>query len=490
MVVPEALGFDAQAQRFMVELAPDPQAAQHPVLPPDDRSAAARLLRGWLAEGRAAGLAGVFYDNRDRGHSTLSAARFPQIVHLDYAPEIRAQNLDLGLAGPFLFDAPVLGNSSTALTAGAGARGLPRLAMTSSDGPVRAVQTALADHLYVYPAWRDHDALDMLPANWAYMVAAQGASYSDAPFLEAFALTLAAFTPETRAAMMRDRLLVPTLQMILRRNLAGITTPEAYLSGRAHPPVFDGARLRPEAMMAMANRLTPETLPPRVSLRIEAEDFRDAAGLAGLDERLFDTPEAIARIWRGFEGRRNLRIAAQALPDGRAERFDWVLLQGDPALVRITPLDPRGLRADVTIDWHGRRPTAPRSERATDRVDIAAFAWNGHHHSAPAFLTIAFPGHELRDHRPGPDGAPWLVSVDYDAVGRGAAFDPWLHFSAPWRDQAIRAPDGTLAGWRRETPQGSLTLDAAGHLSDGRQVHYLLDEGGAQGARLLRMDIR
>jgi len=486
-----ALEWLENAQRFRVRIAPDPGAAARPVLPEDDRSPAARLLRGWLAEGRGAGLAGVVYDNRDRGHSALAPARFPQLLHLDYDAPLRQENLDLGLAGPFLFDAPVLGNSSTAVTGGAGARGLPRLAMTSGDGPARAAQTALADHLYVYPAWRDHEALDLLPANWAYMVATQGASYSDAPFLEAFALTLASFTPEVRAHLDTHRLLVPTLQMILRRAQAGVTGDAAYLSGLAHPAVFDGARLRPEQMMAIANRLTPETLPPRPLIAVEDEDFVDEAGLAGLSERLFDTPEAVARLWRGWQGRRTVTLAAGARPSAGVLRYDWALLQGDPELVRIEPLGADGAWARITVDWHDRRPAAPRSGRETDRVDIGVFAWNGHGHSAPAFFTIAFPGHQARIYAPGPDGTPRLVSVDYDAQARGAGFDPWLHYSAPWRDEVVHAPDGALAGWRRQTGQGAvLTLDAAGHLPDGRQVHYLLDEDGPQGARLLHMDIR
>jgi hypothetical protein len=485
IITPAALSWLDEAKRFLVRLPPDPAAAAQPLLREDDRSPAARLLRGWLAEGRAAGLAGVLYDNRDRGHSALSPARFGQITHLEYAPELQAENLDLGLAGPFLFQAQVLGNSSTALTAGPGARGLARLAMTTADGPMRAAQTAFADHLYVYPSYRDHDAIDMFPANWGYFVASQGASYSDAPFLEAFALTLASFTPEVRARIAQDRLLVPTLQMILRRAQAGVTGDAAYLSGQAHPVVFDGARLRAEQMMALANRLTPDTLPPRVLIGVEAEDFVDAAGLMGRSERLFDTPEAVARIWRGWQGRREMVLAATTQPAGRAERFEWVLLQGDPARVTISPMRADGARARIVVDWHDRRPTSPRSDRLTDRVDIGVFAWNGHGWSAPAFFNIAFPGHEARVYAPGPDGAPRLQTVDYDARARAAVYDPWLHFSAPWQDTARRDALGALIGWDRDWQGQRLTLDAEGALADGRGVELEADDTG-----LLEMELR
>jgi hypothetical protein len=485
-----ALVYSPRDARLRAQVIPDPDAAARPILPDGDRSPAARLLRIWQAEGRAAGLAGVLYDNRDRGHSALAPGDFPQLAHTAYDDALRAGGRDLGLADQILFDAVTLGNSSTALTAGAGARGLPRLAMTAPDGPARAAQTGYASHLYVYPAWRDvTDSHDLLPAALPYFVPTLGASYTDQPFLRAFALTLAAMPPEVRAQIEAERLVVPTLQMILRRSLGGVTDDASYLSARAHPPAFDGDRLRPELMMALANRLTPETLPPRVILRVEAEDFAEAAGLAGLSERLFDTPEAVARIWRGWQGRREVVLAASTLPQGRALRIDWVLLQGDPGRVRIAPLAPDGTRARIRVDWHGRFAAAGTG-RATDRVEIAAFAWNGTHHSSPVYFTIAFPGHQARAYAPGPDGAPRLMSIDYDAVARTASFDPWLHFSAPWTDEAHHAPDGTLTGWTRTAAGRTLRLDAAGNLPGGGRVHYVLDEGGADGTRLLRMEFR
>lgn len=490
-----ALVFSPQDARFRAAILPDHDAAARPILPEGASGPATRLLRDWQAQGRASGLAGVLYDNRDRGHSALSPSDFPQLTHLDYDAALRDGGRDLGLADQVLFDAVTIGNSSTALSAGPAARGLPRLAMTTPDGPARAAQTAFANHLYVYPVWRDmSDAQDRLPAALPYFVATLGASYTDEPFLRAFALTLASMPPDVHAQIEAERLVVPTLQMLLRRSLAGVTDDAAYLTARAHPPAFDGTRLRPEQMMAMANRLTPETVPPRVILRVEDEDFAEAAGLAGLSERLFDTPEAVARIWRGWQGRRSVTLAASTLPRGRATRIDWALLQGDPARVQITPLAPDGARVRVTVDWHGRF-AAGREGRESDRVEIAAFAWNGHHHSAPAYFAIAFPGHQVRHYAPDADGKPRLQSIDYDAVARAASFDPLLHYSAPWTDRAHHAPvgtltDGTLTGWTRTTAGQTLRLDAAAHLSDGGRVHYVLDEVGAHDARLLRMEVR
>ncbi len=494
-ITAEALEWRPELARFRVHLQPDDGAASRPLLGAGVEGAEARLLRGWAAEGGVAGLAGVIYDNRDRGHSEIDRARFPQLTALRYGADIRRQNLDLGLAGPMLFPATVLGNSSTAVTGGTSPRSLPRLAMTSTDGPARAAQTALANHLYIYPAHRDFDGeRDLMPANWAYFVATRGSSYSDQPFLDAFALTLAAFRPDTRAVMERGLLVVPTLQMIMRRSLAGINSDESYLSGWAHPVVFEGRDLRVERMMALARALTPETLPPQVVVRVVDEDFADAAGLLGLGERLYDTPSAIARLWRGWGARRMLHVAASALPrpgaragQGGAQRFEWVLLRGDPGRVTILPQDAEGRSARIVIDWHERRPDGPRSQRQTDRVDIGVFAWNGHYWSAPAFVTVAFPGHQLREYQTGPDGAPRLVAVDHDAVSRGAAFDPVLHYAAPWRDTALYGPDGALAGWERRLADGGiLRFDVNGRTADGRQLRHE-ETPGAGGSRILRM---
>ena len=48
-------------------------------------AAVLRELQGWFLRGRAAGLAGTIYDNRDRGHSGLSKADWPQLAFTRYS---------------------------------------------------------------------------------------------------------------------------------------------------------------------------------------------------------------------------------------------------------------------------------------------------------------------------------------------------------------------------------------------------------------------
>lgn len=447
----------------IAHLAPGPERralADLPVLGPQVRGDAATLLRSLYGRGRAAGLAGVLYDNRDGGHSGLDVTRFPQLTPVVYEEDAREAELHYGLAGPILFRSPVIGNASVAISAGLMRRSMGRLAMTRPGGPEQATWAYLANHLYVYPEHRDHDEVDLYPANWPYMLFSQGSSRSDRPLVDALAFALAALRPETRARLEAERLLAPTLQMVLRRSLTAVRTREAYLSAVAHPTVFRGRDLAPQRMVALANALSPGDIPPVVLLRIESETFQPVAGLAGVSEGLFDTPAAIARNWRGWEGRKQMRVSAAATrdPNGRPLTFSWVLLRGDPEKVRITPLDPEGRRARITLDWHDRYPVSAHEERLTDRVDIGVFAHNGVHDSAPSFVSVHFPTHQIRRYAAGSDDdPPRLLEIDYDAIGRGVYFDPGVYWSAPWRDVFRHDEAGGITGWVRHHSDGEVS---------------------------------
>lgn len=452
----ETMEWAPQIGRYLAP-APDRGALEElPILAPWVDIPAARVLRRLVAQGTAGGLAGVIYDNRDRSHSRMNSQDFPQLTTTNYAEDLRGRNLDTGLAGPILFPGPTIGNSSTAIIGGRAPRSLARYAMTSRDGPPRAWQEYTTNHLYAYPEHRDHDAVDLYPANWPYMLISQGSSYSDRPFLWALAATLAAFPAETRARLEAAGLVAPTLQMILRRSLGTVRTPAAYLTGAAHPTAFARGELAADRMVALAGAMAPDAIPPLVVLTIEGENFRPRAGLADMTERLIDTPAAIARIWRGWEGEKDMILSAARTrdPNGRELTFDWVLLRGDADRVQITPLDAAGRRARITLQWHDRRPVGLRQDRLTDRVDIGVFAHNGVHHSAPSFVSVSFPTHQVREHATGPDGRPRLVSVDYDAAGREVRFDPVLHWTAPWRDALTHDDQGRVTGWTRHLADG------------------------------------
>lgn len=475
-------------ERSLIRLQGGVRTALNLPLPLEDRSLpivadevggeAADVLRALEADGRAQGFSGILYDNRDRGHSRLDPARFPRLAWLAYGAELVAEGVDFGLAGGIVLPAVVLGNSSTAITRGPFPRSLPRLAMTTRGLPDVHARLYRANHLYVYPEHRDHDEVDLFPANWPYMIVSQGSSGSDRPFLEAIAMTLAAFPPDTFARLRDEDLVAPTVQMILRRHLSGVDSEVDYATGLAHPVVFDAALLRPERMVAAAAAMTPESIPPMVRITVIEEDFSASAGLASMDERLFDTPSAIARIWRDFGWEREMTVSAAATsdPNGRALSFSWRLLGGVAERVEITPLDPEGRRARLRVTWHDAFTTErPDGPRETSRVDIGVFAHNGVTDSAPAIISISFPTHQQRDYAPSGDGTMGLQSIDYDAIGRGASYDPVLHWSAPWSDAPLRDSAGRIVAWQRTARDGGTTVVPHARDEDVAGMAYRID---------------
>ncbi|WP_424930082.1 bacterial transcriptional activator domain-containing protein [Amaricoccus tamworthensis] len=435
-----------------------PDAPFGPVLPSTPKSAAYEILREHARQDRAAGNHGDLYDNRDRGHSALRPEAHPQLTHVVYGDAAKKAGTDYGLAGEYLFDRPTLGNSSTAFTNGPFWRSQPRYAMTSPDGtgPMRIWQEASANHLYIYPSHKDFTEKngDLFPANSPHILISHGSSYSDKPFMEAVAMILAAFTPETKERLIAENMIVPTVQMVFRRSLQNVRSRGSYFSGAAHPAVFAGHQINLARMVSLANAITPDTIPAEVRFRVETEELGvegiDFFG-QGLSERLFDTPASIARIWRSKTGRRTMILDAGDSRDinGNPLEFSWSILQGDPEKITIEPLED-GQKARITIDWHDPFQISDEVRITTSRVDIGVFAHNGTHDSAPAILSWYFPAHQKRTYATAPDGTPRITSIDHMAPSHAEVHaDPQLFAGMDWRDEFKWDPDGTSAGWTR-----------------------------------------
>ena len=488
--------------------------AAGPVLPPTPKAAAWDILREHAKRGRAAGNRGDLYDNRDRGHSRLAPKAHPQVTHLRYSEAARAADLDYGLNDSLSFGQVTFGNSSTALTGGPFWRSLPRYAMTRPDGtgPLRLWQNASTNQLYVYPAHKDYGAGkdgkdggaaaadnqpgDLFPANTPYVIVSHGSSGSDQPFLEAVAMILAAFRPDTKARLVEENLIVPTVQMVFRRSLQNVLSREDYMGAAANPAAFERTNLNLARMVSLANSIKADAIPPQVRIRMLEEDLgREGVDFfgEGLSEQLFDTPAAIARIWRSKAGTRAMTVSAAGTtdPNGRPLTFAWRLIQGDPERVRITPAED-GRSARIEIDWHEPFPISKDNPVRSARVDIGVFANNGVHDSAPAIVSMAFPTHETRRYAEGPDGGLRIVSIDHaDPAKAGAYADPMLLPWADWRDDYAYGPDGSLLGWTRTregrteavteafTPDGLriLTRAADGTPETLEAVAYPLDRG-------------
>lgn len=433
--------------QWAVSVPDDEQTTQAKVVSTASDRAAAMVNR-LFHMGRAVGLGQVLYDNRDADHSRPKLDQLPQMRETRYGDEFTAKRLDRSLAGPFLFDMPVIGNASLALTRGPFKRSLPRLATHSQASAQTAYDLFAANHLYVYPEHRDHDAKngDRFAALTPYMVISQGSSGSDRAFLEALALTYAAFQPETFERLRDEGLLPATAQMILRRTRKGITSDATYFQPSAHPTAFDAESLRPAAMVALAQAIRPDQIPPMVQLDVVL-DLQATPGVdylaRNLSEQLYTTPGAIARVWRSFAGQRRMEVSAEATvdPNGHPLTFTWVLLRGDPDKVTIIPSGPGGARAEIIADWHQPGEIKGPDGIEASRIEIGVFAYNGHYASAPAFVSIALPRHQQREYAGrGADAQLWRI--DYEA---GETYvDPLIWPVAEWNDRLAHGPDGRV----------------------------------------------
>lgn len=456
---------------------------------------AGALVSRWYLEGTARGNWGDLYENRDHHHSDFKLASFPQFSRIEFSPAAKERQLDKGLQTLLQYNTVVIGNSSTAMTEGLAWRSVPRLAMVEPAAMLRLYNQYVSNHLYFYPEHKDYDPGhngkpdgfgDVYPANVPFFVVSQGSSFTDQPFMHAVACTLAAFRPETKDLLVQAGILMPTVQMILRRCSKAVGKPEDYLTGRAHPPVFRAEDLDPVAMVTLAHDMPKDKVPPMVQLSVQEED-QLRPGLDYVDnggrQLLFETPGAVARIFRSTRYEHRLVVSAAASRDLNKLplTYHWKVLCGDAERVRIRPLADDGSRAEIVIPWHDRFPIAPGASLETNRVDIGVFAHNGHYYSAPGMISCYFPDNERREY----NIRKQLVVLDYCDPKKSVNYvDPLLEFQKTWRDEFHYTNDGRPIGWTRIRPgekqdftaDGSLVLekDAQGRPVKAQTVDYVI----------------
>ncbi|MBI5725946.1 MAG: hypothetical protein HZA50_18445 [Planctomycetes bacterium] len=383
---------------------------------------AAKLLKKWWSEGTAAGNVGDWYDNRDREHSGLKMANWPQLQKIIYDAQALAVRADWG-AQRTIIPKVVFGNSSTSAGVTTGGSNV-RMYYNNSQGLAFLYTQYTRNNIYMYPEHRDHDPGrngvgdgygDVYCTNTPFLISSQGSSGTDRPFMQAVANMLAAFRPEVKKKLIESGLLMPTIQMILRSTIKPVQTPEDYLTGKAHPTVFEGSGVDDVKMVEMAHGIAEDSIPPMVQLKVVKED----AAAAGRDpaepsrsEKLADTPAVIARIWRGGAYTRAMTVSAEASADinKRPLTYRWAVLRGDPERIKITP-DKTGATAEITVQYPYRRPVAKDSPMESNRVDIGVFVNNGKYYSAPGFITFYGLDNEARTY----DGKGRLLEIAYNA---------------------------------------------------------------------------
>lgn len=415
--------------------------------------AVGNLLRTYWMRGTAAGNVGDWYDNRDGGHSDLNMAPYPQLQRVVYTPEeIKARKhwAAQTITRPHV----TFGNSSTSAPPQLGGSN-PRHYYVSPVALSFLYHHYTHNNVYVYPEHRDHDPGhngrndgygDLYPTNTPYLIISQGSSGSDQPFMQAIPFTLAAFRPEVKEKLIATGLLMPTLQMILRSSNKHLKEPKEYLSGKAHPTVFEGAWVDTPKMIVQAHDIELENIPPMVQLKVVEEDqavlgkdFFEAGG----SEKLADTPAVIARIFRGSNLRRRLVISAESSYDlnKRPLKFEWKVLRGEG--IEIKPKNEARSVVELVVTYPERRPVSPGSALESNRVDVGVFVNNGTYYSAPGFVTFYSLDSEARTY----DDKGRILEIGY---GMGEATCTVADWGAFFGAVGSANPAGQLLPFTRE----------------------------------------
>ncbi|GMV83884.1 MAG: hypothetical protein AMXMBFR7_50680 [Planctomycetota bacterium] len=419
--------------------APPPTAEKPPEAPKPEakpitaaKGELADLLTAWWKEGTAAGNIGDRYDNRDGAHSMLDLRPYPQLELFPYNEAERKAGLHWAFQRRIL-DGVVFGNSSTSAGILQGGSNIRRY-YANPEGMKFLYEQYRKQQLYMYPEHRDHDPGragpdgygDVYAVNSPYLIASQGSSGSDQPFMKAIPFALAAFRPEVKKKLIETGLLMPTLQLLLRSTNKHLKSPEEYLTGKAHPAVFEGSWVDALAMVKRAHELTLEALPPLALLKV-VEEEKPTRGIDYFDphsgEALSDTPCVIGRLWRGRARTRRMVVSAADSFDAASKplTFKWVVLRGDPERIAIKPLDDAGTKAELLVSWHERRPSDGPGSIESSRVDIGVFAHNGVHYSPPSFICFTSFDHEARTYAP--DGR--ILEIGYGAGEASLQIHAW-----------------------------------------------------------------
>lgn len=409
-----------------------------------------KQLNAWFAEGSAAGLGAVTYENRDGGHSQLTSSDFPQLKVYTPTAEEKEKKRDLGLAG-VLRPMVLFGNCSMAAPADKGGS-LPRFYLNDNTGTTFLAGQYLDNNLFFYPCHQDHSPGwngvrgwgDLFPANTTCTVISQGSSFTDQPFLRAFLTATSALSPETQSALIRTRMLMPTLQALFRHSNRRVKSDADYFTGAAHPVVFSGDQIDTEKFVRLAHELKLSDVPPvplLLTVReapacVPGRDFFELPEVT--NETLANSPCTISRIFRSAALKHEMVVSARRTVELEKKplQMKWVLLQGDPSRVKIEPAD-NGMEAKITVAWHPEMRLP--SGLATRRVDIGVFASNGGMWSAPSFVSFYMLPNEARFYRKdgrleeicyeagNPDvGLPGSEDFRWLSLGRSLASSPKL----------------------------------------------------------------
>jgi len=329
-----------------------------------------------LAKAKDGPYVGDLYMNRDAGHSSIVVTNFPGLTSVRLDQEGRNRRLDITFPN-VLLPYPAFVNSSMAFTVGPYWRSLSRALTTIESARLGAlVKMYLSNQVFVTPSNLDTAPLgtngDVFASITPYWLTTAGRSWSDRPYLVAALETSRAFPRETKARLVHDGLLAPTIQTLMRKSLRGVTDEAAYLTPLAHPTALPPNGLETNRLLAAAAQLRPEAIPPLAVIAVKPAPTVDTPTWP---ELTYSTAFAWAYVLRAKDEERTFEISARG-----AQHFCFVQTHGSGVEVKVEKRSESAVR--VTLKAAELSPT--------NRVDIAVFGRNdGTGWGAPSYVSFA-----------------------------------------------------------------------------------------------------
>jgi len=430
----------------------------------------------------------IIYVNRDNNATPVDTEKYPGLLTLKYTQDVRERNLNVGQPNTLFINEntgrliPAVGNSSMGFINSSYWRCQPRALFNDPVRIQNQIALLMGNQLYCYPTYSDYNPAtgDLFSANTPYYIAVAGRAKSELLFTEAVIAALSALQSSTREYLSRKGLLMPTIQMLLRKSQKSVTGDREYLTGIAHPSAFQESQLNTEKLIRSAAALTTNTIPPLIFINVE-----DISGLdPALDmptciysENLFSTQLAVASVFRAFPYKRRLSVKTFSTDTNAA--IHCVILQGDPQKISITKSEENPKEWIIEIAHHTpfMTPVAGGGQILTTRADIGFFAGNENGLSLPAIFSCNFLGNEKRTYAP--DGR--LLSIDYRRH-TAPYTDPLLSSPRSWKDEFKHDDQGRITGWTRIrarkteqfTAYGDLAVefDSQGRATLARRISY------------------
>ena len=329
-----------------------------------------------LVAGSSGGNVGDLYMNRDGRHAMLDVTNYPGVTVVQFDEEGRKRRMDMSFPN-VLFPYPTFGNASLAITQGPFRRSLPRALMTTEAAQLnRMAKFYLSNQTWAFPSVFDTAPVgtngDLFASVTPYWLTTAGRSWSDLPYLRAALTASRSLDPRAKAAIVRQQLLAPTVQTLIRKSLKGVMTEEDYLTAKAHPTALPPNGVDLARLTASAKALTAAAVPPLVPVAVAAAPV---AKKPVHPELTYASSFAWAFVLRAEEDRREFLVTARG-----AKEYAFVQTHGKDVDVKIERVRPDA--AKVTIDRRGLNPT--------NRVDIMVCGRNpGTGWGAPSYVSFA-----------------------------------------------------------------------------------------------------